>query len=92
MSLYPSLIESFARSHGPAKPAELGSRPLIGFGPYSTLGMMHLRRLLNEGTQFILKVDDYSNNATVENVPNTKYEKILYATPRRGWFTLESAL
>lgn len=69
MSLYASLIESFSRSAEPTSPDDLRNRPLIAFGPYSTLGLIHLRFLLEQGARFILTVDDYSSNATVEGVP-----------------------
>ncbi len=69
MSLYPSLIASFARPDEPAQPAELAHRPLIAFGPQSSLGLRKLKPLLAAGARFMLAVDDYCRDSHVEGIP-----------------------
>lgn len=81
MSLYASLIESFSHPDEPSAPSELHDRPLIVFGPYSTLGIMHLRMLSDQGARFILAIDDYSSNATVEEIPIISSDKFLKISP-----------
>ena len=69
MSLYASLLASFAQPREPAAPTRLRDRPLVALGPQSTLGILHLRNLLNAGAQFVLAVDDYCHDAQIEGIP-----------------------
>ncbi len=69
MNLYASLIESFSRPAEPESPNDLRDRPLIIFGPYSALGLMHFRFLMDKGARIILAVDDYSKNSIIEGIP-----------------------
>lgn len=89
MNLYASLIESFSRTGEPAAPAELRGRPLVAFGPYSTLGLIHLKFLKDQGARFIAAVDDYSQNAEVEGVPIIRSQHLL---ERRGQLPPDSVL
>jgi FkbM family methyltransferase len=69
MSLRPQLIESFSRDDEPPEPAQLRHRPLIAFAPRSSLGLMHLQNLIGKGARFVLAVDDYCRDGSVEGIP-----------------------
>lgn len=64
-----SLIEAFANSDAPQRAQSLRHRPLVVFGPRSSLGMMHIKGLIAKGANCILAVDDYCESAEIEGIP-----------------------
>lgn len=64
-----SLIEAFANSDAPQRAQSLRHRPLVVFGPRSSLGMMHIKGLITKGANCILAVDDYCESAEIEGIP-----------------------
>lgn len=64
-----SLIEAFANSKAPQRAQSLRHRPLVVFGPRSSLGEMHIKGLIAKGANCILAVDDYYKGTEIEGIP-----------------------
>lgn len=77
MSLYTQLVESLSQSSEPDAPTDLRERSLIAFAPRSTLGLMHLKGLIAKGARFVLAVDDFCTDASVDGIPLTTSKGLL---------------
>lgn len=77
MSLYTQLIKSLSQQENLEKFQDLKDRPLIAFGPESSLGISRLSFIQSGGANFILAVDDYSPKSHINGIPVVNSLKFL---------------
>ncbi|PPC81865.1 MAG: FkbM family methyltransferase [Methylotenera sp.] len=80
-SLRKSLIEAFSSNDAHERAQALRLKPLIIFGPQSSLGLMHLKKLLSKGANFILAVDDFCQDKEIQGIPVCNSRKFLKIAP-----------
>ncbi|MGN6704255.1 MAG: FkbM family methyltransferase [Burkholderiaceae bacterium] len=68
-SLRARLLQAFASDDAPALAHALRDRRIVIFGPQSTLGLAHLRHLVDTGANIVLAVDDYCKSPQLHGVP-----------------------
>lgn len=87
MSLYNQLIKSLSQQENSEKFLDIKDRPLIAFGPESSLGIIHLQFLKSSGANFILAVDDYSSKSQINDIPvirSAQFLEILKTLPKNS--------